>query len=565
MAKIRKWKSKNVHSSVKASFGFSKYFKAVWQVVARFQPFFSIFVALLVCIPLAYAITLVVPQLQTIGTKNEFHEGVVDSMHYVDPFPQTPLDAPFSQLNRDVTRRLFDPLFVSDAEGTPVGAIADKYTITDSAEKFTITLKNRQWSDGQTIKSSDVVDTFNLIKKLGGSSIYSAAVDGVKISAQDDSTVVFQLDAPNSAFLETLSWPVLPSAQITLDYTGMIQGEFGRNPITSTGWSIKKITANNISLKSPQGNILEFIFYENKSSVEKAMDAGFIDGYYATAIPTDRKFTDMYKYILPRQIYSLYFNLTAGTPLKDPSLRKAISYAINRDEIANGIGEVQPSVINNKSWAYNPAVNTYPYNIDQGNKLLDNLGYTSQNGERFKNGQRLESTLSVPNIPLREDQANKIKDQLKLIGITVNVQVVKDSDIFENVLKTNLFYTSIVLTRNFEAMIYSVDSGLDPDKFSQWSSSTIPNLETKTIGLNFAGYTNERVNTFLFQGRKQTDQAARKTPYNQFQKVFYEDAPVVTLYNPYLFYVVNKKVKNVDFTGALRIEDRFINFDQWEF
>jgi len=548
-----------------------KYSKLVWHIFSRLQPWFSILVALAISLPLVYAADQIInlSNSQTTVT-HTYREGVLGNFTNIDPLPLIPTDKQLSQLNRDVTRLLLDPLFSTSSDGNLIGMIADTYTIQEGGAKFIITLKDRNWSDGTQITIDDVLATFQNIKNIGENSLYFSSLDGVTLTKVDDRTMLFSLDVANSAFLESLSWPILPAKYAVLNYDNLLISSFGKNPISSTGWLIENINTTYVKLNNASlVKSIEFVFYNTYADLDKALNAGLIDGYYSLDKISDKQFSSVSEYPLVRQLYSLYFNVAAsGSVLTDPNIRKAISYGINRNEVVGDLGVSRQSIISDNSWAFNPSVNTYAYVIQKAGQLLDNAGYKLDNNNmREINGKVIQFTLSVPDTNTKIRLAKKIQSDLKQIGIKVDIKAIKDSEVVDNERKSNIFYNTIVLTKNFEAMIFAVDSGLDPDKFSQWHSSRIPKVDTSTgnvtVGLNFSGYASNRVDQFLFLGRKESDKDKRKTPYFQFQKVFYEDAPVYTLYNPYLFYVKSDRIQNVDFSGAIKIEDRFINFDKW--
>ncbi|MEI7603624.1 MAG: ABC transporter substrate-binding protein [bacterium] len=567
---IRSKLSKNILKKFSIGRYFSKpliFLKAIWNVLYRIQPLFSIIIALIISLPIAYSIVQGIDNVEFKNAEKIYKEGVIGNLTGIDPLPQLPLEKPFSQLNRDVTHLLFDPLFSTDTSGNPVGILAESYEAQSGGSKFNIKLKDRKWSDGTKITSADVVETFSSIQNSGVSGLYYSSTEGVKIEAVDDLNFSFTLDVPNSAFLETLYWPVLPAKNLVVRYDVLMKTDFAKNPISSTDWEIFSITDKDITLKNHSNRKLKFVFFDTQGELEKALNSGVIDGYSTLEKIAEKNYTTVSKFVLPRQLYAIYFNLTdTGSPIiKDPIIRKAISYSIDRNGISQDVGVPRQSIIIQSSWAFNPNANTYPIDIQKANDILDQAGYAKDGDYRKANGVEIAFTISIPDVSIRKKQAEYIQEYLKKVGIRMNIKAISDTQIIDNERKFNLFYNSVVLTKNYEAMIYSVDSGLDPDKFSQWHSTKIPDYNKGTYGLNFSGYSSVRVDNYLTQGRKQTDQNARKTPYNQFQKVFYEDAPVIALYNPYLFYVTSKKISNVNFTSAFRIENRFVNFNEWKF
>src|SRR4029077_14866425 len=75
----------------------------------------------------------------------------------------------------------------------------------------------------------------------------------------------------------------------------------------------------------------------------------------------------------------IYFNYSRP-PFNDVRIRKAINYAVNREDFVKltlgGVAETAPMLLPKTHWAYDKATSEmYPYNPDMSKKLLAEAGY----------------------------------------------------------------------------------------------------------------------------------------------------------------------------------------------
>ena len=123
--------------------------------------------------------------------------------------------------------------------------------------------------------------------------------------------------------------------------------------------------------------------------------------------------------------------------------RKAFSYAINKQEILEeylqnygqlAAGPVSPIF----KEVINPEIKPYNYDPAEAKQLLGEEGWkdTDNDGILEKNGIKFSFDLFVPGgNPLRNYSATVIKNDLKEIGISVNIQTME-----LNTFLDNLFY-----------------------------------------------------------------------------------------------------------------------------
>jgi len=126
-------------------------------------------------------------------------------------------------------------------------------------------------------------------------------------------------------------------------------------------------------------------------------------------------------------------------------------------------------------------------------------------------------------------------------------------------LNYNQITQEIIATRDFDILLYEIETTVDPDQYNLWHS-----LKSNHPDLNISGYSYERVDILLEDARKTSDRTVRKQKYDLFQKYVMADAPVVFLYNPTFFYFVKNSVEGIALDGINYSYERFHNVQNWE-
>ncbi|OGS43853.1 MAG: peptide-binding protein [Elusimicrobia bacterium RIFOXYD2_FULL_34_15] len=220
----------------------------------------------------------------------------------------------------------------------------------------------------------------------------------------------------------------------------------------------------------------------------------------------------------------------------EKEIRQAIAYSINKKEIVDGIllgyglpatGPYPPT-----SWAYNPEVKDYEYNIEKAKNIFKKYGWSDYNKDGWldKDGKKFEFTIIT-------NQGNKsrsvacelIQEHLKKVGIKVNIRI----------LEWSTFIHQYVDKKNFDAVILGWNLSRDPDQYALWHSS-----QKKEGQYNFVNYENKEVDKLLEDGRRIFDEKKRQKIYQRIHKILADEQPYTFLYVPDALPVIHKK-----FTG----------------
>jgi len=206
----------------------------------------------------------------------------------------------------------------------------------------------------------------------------------------------------------------------------------------------------------------------------------------------------------------LFFN-EAKPPFGSRELRQAVSFAVDRTAITHAVwfDTALPidAVFSPAIWAYDAAYHPYlKRDVARAKQLLAQAGLP--NGFAFTLLTRNEN-------PAFQQGAELIKDQLKEIGVDVTIQLT-DTSAFNAALKAG----------EHQVGFSGAASGLDPDSW------VYPRFSSKGAQNSYTHYNSPDVDRLLEQARTTLDAAARKTLYQQAQKLIVDDAAVCVLYTP---------------------------------
>jgi peptide/nickel transport system substrate-binding protein len=203
--------------------------------------------------------------------------------------------------------------------------------------------------------------------------------------------------------------------------------------------------------------------------------------------------------------------------LKHRKVRQAIAYAIDRDAIIRhllkGLGTPASGVLSPLNWAYESAVDHWPYDPEKAKRLLDEAGFRDPDGDGPL--PRFRLSFKTTNIDLRKRIAEALKDQLQRVGIELEIRAYEWGTFYSDIKKGDFHLYSLAWV-----------GVLDPDIYYQiFHSGSMP-----PAGDNRGRYSNTAVDDLLEKGRRSTDMIERKRIYSQIQKVLAADLPYIPLW-----------------------------------
>jgi peptide/nickel transport system substrate-binding protein len=222
----------------------------------------------------------------------------------------------------------------------------------------------------------------------------------------------------------------------------------------------------------------------------------------------------------------------------DKRVRQALSYAINKQEIIDGVllgyGAAATGPYKPDTWVYNPNVQKYTYNPEKARTLLAEAGWQDDNddGVLEKDGQDFSFTIVTnQGNDLRAKTGEIIQRRFKEIGVEVELRIIEWAT----------FLKEFINPGRFDATILGWTGGPEPDQYNIWHSS-----KTGPRELNFIGFKNTEVDKLLEEGRRVFDQQQRKVYYDRFQQILADEQPYTFLYIAEALPAVSKRFRNVE-------------------
>ena len=451
-----------------------------------------------------------------------------------------------------IAGQIFNALLKYDENLGFEGDLADSWTISDDYKKITFNLKQDiKWADDKPFTCEDVLFTWKKVTDPDTRTPYGSDYQLVSsASCANNHIFIAEYDEPYAPALETwASLHILP--EHLLKNENINDTYFSLNPTGTNYYALDEwTTGQQVKLKTNPNSVHGRPLLEKKitriipdlSSQFMELIAGNIDLMninpiqYSRVFPSRSELND--KINLYKEMGNGYtyfgFNLKKK-PFDDVNIRKAISYAINKEEIINGVllglGEEITSPYKPGTYWENKSINKISFDVSKSRELLEKSGYQlNANNIYEKDGKPLAFEILTNQNKQREMTAVLIQRRLQDIGIDVSIRVIEWASFVNRFIKTG----------EFEAVVLGWSLSLDPDQYSIWHSS-----QDGPGQFNFIGYNNPRVDTLLENGRKELKNEKRKQIYDEFSKIIYDEQPIIYLYAGYGLTAIHKKIKGV--------------------
>lgn len=449
---------------------------------------------------------------------------------------------------------LFNSLLKYDQNLDLAGELAESWQVADDKKTITFKLKpDLQWADDKPLTSADILFTWQLITDENTHSPYASDYQLVtKAEAPDARTFIVHYSQPFAPALESwASLQVLPKHKLAGQ--DIRTTSFAQKPLGSHYYQLKewrhgeyiKLEKNPKSVLGPANidHLIERIIPDPAAQFLELM-ADNIDSMsmdpitYARIIPSRPALQarlNQFKELGNSYTY-LGFNLKRK-PFDDLRVRKAINYAIDKQEIIDGVylglGITIASPYKPGTRWSNPDLIPYTFDPAKAKQLLAESGFEDTNGDGVvdRDGKKLSfEILTNLGNKQREKTAVIIQRRLKEVGIETHIRTLEWASLLTNFIKPG----------DFDAVVMGWGLGLDPDQYNIWHSS-----QQKPGQFNFIGYNNPAVDKLLEQGRLEFDPEKRMQIYHEFAKVLYEDSPLVYLSAGYGLTAIHKRVQGI--------------------
>lgn len=464
---------------------------------------------------------------------------------------------------------VFNGLVKYDGQIQLVGDLAERWKISKDGLSFIFYLrKNVRWHDGKPFTADDVLYTFERLTDPEVKTPYSSNYEKVKkVERLDPYTIRVTYKEPFVPALESWGMGIVPK-HFFADVKGKAFNEhpankrpIGTGPYKFKEWKVdeKIVLEANRDYFDGRPHIARYIYriipdqaVEFLELRNKTIDTMILtpDQFHAY----HEFFEEYKKFRFPRAAYTyLGFNLT-HTIFKEKAVRLAIAHALNKKELVDGVllgmGQLATGPFLPLSWAFNPEIKEFEFDLELARKILKGAGWedSNNNGILDKNGQEFEFTLMTnQGNKMRALSAEIIQQQLKQLGIKVNIRIIEWSTFIKNFIDK----------RNFEAILLGWALSPDPDIYGIWHSS-----QRKEGQYNFVSYENSEVDRLLEEGRKTFDIKQRKMNYQKVHQIIHDDIPYIFLFYPDSLPVIHERFQGPEVVSLSSFGFGW-NFDKW--
>lgn len=501
-----------------------------------------------------------------------YNEGMVGTYSNANPlFATGPVDTAVSRL-------IFAGLLKYDDHNHLTGDLAQDYSVDSTGKHYVVHLRpGLTWQDGQPLTAEDVVFTFHLIQNPDANSPLLASWQNITITAPNKTTVDFNLPNAFAAFAYGLTTGIvpehllanIPAAQMrsaSFNTTAPVgAGPFAWQALQTTPTTDPTKALSLIALKpfdhyaGGQPKLSSFVLHAfgSQDQMVQAFQHRDINAMAGlTDVPYDlQKTSDVTVTSFPSTAAVMTFFKTTGGVLADGQVRQALVRGIDTSTLLQKLGYPTKAVREPflmGQLGYDPQYAQAAYDPQAAATLLDNDGWTrSGNNVRTKNGQQLTFHLYAQDTPENRRTVQALVHDWGALGVDV-VPVIQQLTDFQTTLE---FHT-------YDALLYGISIGVDPDVFAYWDSSQADIRSNNR--LNFSEYKSSTADTALEAGRTRLDPALRIIKYRPFLQAWQQDAPALGLYQPRVLYITRGPVYGLSDHTLNADSDRYNSVSNWE-
>lgn len=434
-----------------------------------------------------------------------------------------------------------------------VPSFAESWESSEDGTTWTFhTVKDAKWSDGEALDAEDVAFTANLILEYadGPTGILAgwvAHLDNAK--ATDANTVVFAYDAPVANVLtQVQALHILPehiwAPKATGDGLDLTSFD-NAPPIVSGGpFTLESYKKDQMMMyktnpnwygKAPEIEGWGLQFFANDDAMVSALKSGQVDMVGLTTPPTaveklkaDGMTVQTGQSVsIKNVIINTNPEKTSHRELLNPEVRKALEYGIDRNEIVEQtyLGNAEPgsTLLAPISGFKNESLPGLPFDIEAGNKILDDLGYLpGDDGIRVADGEKMAYELVFPTAESGSgDRAFQTMQRgWEKLGIKVEQRKMDSDAAWDAITAPDNKYL------DFDIAMWNWAPPYEPDFI-------LSTLTCDSLGGNSdSGYCNPKYDELHKAQGTELDAAKRQEIINEMQQIIFDDRPYIVYAYP---------------------------------
>jgi peptide/nickel transport system substrate-binding protein len=429
---------------------------------------------------------------------------------------------------------IFDPVVRLDSQGGFTNDLAESVERISPTEIVFHLRDGIHFSDGRKLTARDVKYTFDSVRDSRSRSPKAGGFEQLaSIDALDDLTIKMTTRGPYAPALEMAMLGIVPEGTPGRN-SSALNSPPGTRPFKLRDFQRddRVVLERNLAGPTSASNAIRGIVF--KVVPDPTVRALELVEHICDLAPNDIQ-PDLLPYLRAKD--GLDVLTSAGTTywyltfnfrdpvLRDVRVRRAIAYAIDRDEIIRaylrGTARIATGLLTPENWAYEGEVTRYPYDPQRARVLLDDAGFKADS-----RGMR-NLTLVYKCTPEGGRMGEILQAMLRRVGIEVRIRSNEWATFYDDMQRGNFDIAAMpwIGIRDPHHYYMVFDSKMTPPR-----------------GLNRGQYANPEMDRLVEAGDATIDEAARKQIYAQVQKLAAEDLPYVSLWWQDNIVVMNRTV-----------------------
>lgn len=498
-----------------------------------------------------------------------YSEGILGDFTNANPLYAT------SQADESVSRLIFAGLFKYDDHNRLVGDLAESFTVDATGKIYTVKLKpHLTWQDGQPLTAADVVFTYDRIQNPDTLSVLNQSWQGIKVAQVDASTVSFTLPSVLGSFPYNMTNGIIPKHLLKdVQADEMRSVAFNTSKPIGSGpfmWQTIEVTGNSpetrqasLALKpfagynGGQPKLSSFIVhtFHDPVQLEKSFKSKGVLAANFTDTPADiKKDASVETTSFMLSAADMVFYKHSSPVLGDVAVRKALTQSVDVDAIISKLGYAthavrEPFLVGQVG--YDKSLTQPAFDATAAAATLESAGWkTGDDGIRSKGGTPLRFTLYAQDMGESRMVSEQLTRAWRAIGARADVKLLPSDDLQRS-----------ISSRDYDALLYGISIGVDPDVFVYWHGSQ---TDVRSSGLNFSEFKNKTADTALEAGRTRTEPSLRAIKYKPFLQAWQQDVPALGLYQPRYTYLTHGTVHGLTAHVLNTATDRYSNVANWQ-
>lgn len=253
----------------------------------------------------------------------------------------------------------------------------------------------------------------------------------------------------------------------------------------------------------------------------------------------DEQVTALYNaFEAPRPVMGFWLINTKSPKLSDKRVRQAIAHVVDVDEIINSVinsplKRISTIVLPDMP-GYDDSLKPVQLDIDKAKSLLAAAGWKDTNGngvvDKNINGEQVEMDLEilvVGSVPTQQAAGLLVQDDAIQAGINLEVIALEPNTQRQRVSSRDY---ELATSATFEPTPWAYDP------FQMWHTTS-----DNPSGFNRVGFGNAESDALIEKIQTTLDQEERNKLYQQFQRLLYDEQPMVFLYQVPNFLLIHKR------------------------